>query len=136
MNNYQDWAQLVAKKLEHESTLLGAIDKDELDDAAATEAFVRAVLQPFLPENYGIGSGRVVDAFGNYSDYLDIIVFNHNYPRIGMRGTHSAYLYESVLVAFAIRAKFVRKSFAEALNACASLAELETAVDKRALRTG
>ncbi|HEY5740229.1 MAG TPA: DUF6602 domain-containing protein, partial [Gammaproteobacteria bacterium] len=134
MNNYQDWAQLVAKKLEHESMLLGAIGKDELDDAAATEAFVRAVLQPFLPENYGIGSGRVVDAYGNYSDYLDIIVFNQNYPRIGMRGTHSAYLYESVLAAFAIRAKFVRKSFADALDACASLAELETAVDKRALR--
>ncbi len=133
MNNYQDWAQLVAKKLEQESLLLAAIDKDELDDAAATEAFVRAVLKPFLPENYGIGSGRVVDAYGNYSDYLDIIVFNHNYPRIGMRGTHSAYLYESVLAAFAIRAKLVRKSFAEALNACASLADLQTNVDKKAL---
>ena len=134
MNNYQDWAQLVAKKLEHESTLLAAIDKDELDDAAATEAFVRAVLEPFLPETFGIGSGRIVDAYGNYSEYLDIIVFNKNYPRIGMRGTHSAYLYESVLAAFAIRAKFVRKSFAEALNACASLADLESPADKIGLQ--
>jgi len=134
MNNYQDWAQLVAKKLEQESMLLAAIDKDELDDAAATEAFVRAVLKPFLPETFGIGSGRVVDAYGNYSEFLDIIVFNHNYPRIGMRGTHSAYLYESVLAAFSIRAKFVRKSFAEALNACASLAELESPADKKGLQ--
>ena len=37
MNNYQDWAQLVAKKLEHESMLLGAIGKDELDLAKALE---------------------------------------------------------------------------------------------------
>ena len=133
MNNYEEWAQLVAKKLEHESTLLAAIDKEELDDAAASEAFVRAVLAPFLPENYGIGAGRVVDAYGNCSDYLEVIVYNQDFPRIGMRGTHSAYLYESVLAAFSIRAKFVRKTFFDSLNACASLARLETTVDKAAL---
>ncbi|MGD8841423.1 MAG: hypothetical protein PVI70_17585, partial [Gammaproteobacteria bacterium] len=133
MNNYEEWAQLVAKKLEHESNLLAAIDKEELDDAAASEAFVRAVLKPFLPENYGIGAGRVVDAHGNCSDYLEVIVYNQDFPRIGMRGTHSAYLYESVLAAFSIRAKFVRKTFFDSLNACASLARLETNVDKAAL---
>ena len=47
MNNYEDWAQLVAKKLEGEANLIAAIDKDELDDAAATDAFIRAVLEPF-----------------------------------------------------------------------------------------
>jgi hypothetical protein len=133
MNNYEDWAQLVAKKLEHESTLLAAIDKEELDDAAACEAFLRAVLEPFLPENFGIGAGRIVDAYGNCSDYLEIIVYNRDFPRIGMRGTHSAFLYESVLAAFSIRAKFIRKTFFESLNACASLARLATNVDKAAL---
>ena len=133
MNNYEDWAQLVAKKLEHESNLLAAIDKDEFDDAGASEAFVRAVLEPFMPENYGIGSGRIVDAFGNHSDYLEIIVYNRDFPRIGMRGTHSAYLYESVLAAFAIRAKFVRKTFFDALDASASIAALETNTDKASL---
>ena len=133
MNNYEDWAQLVAKKLEHESNLLAAIDKDEFDDAGASEAFVRAVLEPFLPENYGIGSGRIVDAFGNYSDDLEIIVYNRDFPRIGMRGTHSAFLYESVVAAFAIRAKFVRKTFFAALDACASMAQLETNTDKATL---
>jgi hypothetical protein len=113
--------------------LLAAIDKEELDDAAACEAFVRAVLEPFLPENYGIGAGRVVDAYGNCSDYLEIIVYNRDFPRIGMRGTHSAFLYESVLAAFSIRAKFIRKTFFESLNACASLARLATNVDKAAL---
>ena len=133
MNNYEDWAQLVAKKLEHESNLLAAIDKDEFDDAGASEAFARAVLEPFLPENFGIGSGRIVDAFGNYSDYVEIIVYNRDFPRIGMRGTHVAYLYESVIAAFVIRAKFVRKTFFEALDACASMAALETNTDKAAL---
>ena len=51
MNNYEDWANLVAKNLAHEADFIAAIDKDELDDKAASEAFIRAVLEPFLPEN-------------------------------------------------------------------------------------
>lgn len=133
MNNYEDWAQLVAKNLEHEASFIAAIDKDELDDKAATEAFVRAVLDPFLPENYGIGSGRVIDAFGKTSEFLDIIVYNRDFPRIGMRGTHNTYIYESVLAAFAIRAKFIRKTFFDSLNACASLSHLETKADQTVL---
>ncbi len=133
MNNYEDWAQLVAKNLAHEADYIAAIDKDELDDKAATEAFVRAVLEPFLPENYGIGAGRIIDAFGNCSEYLDVIVYNRDFPRIGIRGTHNTYLYESVLATFSIRAKFIRKTFFDSLNACASLSHLETNIDKAVL---
>ena len=133
MNNYEDWAQLVAKNLKGEGDLLAAIDKEELDDAAATEAFVRTVLQPFLPESFGIGSGRVVDSDGNYSDFLDIIIYNRDYPGIGLRGTQPVYLYESVLAVFAIRAKFVRKTFFDALTSCASLSDLKANIDKLTL---
>jgi hypothetical protein len=133
MNNYEDWAVLVAKKLKGEADLIAAIEKDELEDSAATDAFVRAVLEPFLPENYGIGSGRIVDAFGNYSDHLEVIIYNRDFPRIGMRGINDAYLYESVLATFSVRAKFIRKTFFESLDACASLAQLETNMDKTVL---
>ncbi len=133
MNNYEEWAQLVAKKLKGEADLITAIEKEELDDAGATEAFSRAVLENFLPENFGIGDGRIVDAFGNYSEYFDLIIYNRDFPRIGLRGTHNTYLYESVLAAFAIRAKFLRKTFFDAMNACASLGELEANVDKTVL---
>jgi len=47
-----------------------------------------------------------------------------------MRGSYNTYLYESVLATFAIRAKFIRKTFFESLDACASLAHLETNLDK------
>ncbi len=130
MNNYEDWALLVAKKLKGEADLIAAIEKDELEDTAATEAFVQAVLRPFIPENYGIGSGRIVDAFGNYSDHLEVVIYNRDFPRIGLPGTHAAYLYESVLATFSVRAKFIRKTFFESLDACASLAQLETNIDK------
>jgi hypothetical protein len=133
MNNYEDWANLVAKKLKGEGDVIAAIHKDELDDAAATEVFVRTVLKPFLPENFGIGAGRIVDAFGNRSDYLDIVIYNRSFPRIGMPGTQSDYLYESVLAGFAIRSKYVRKTFFESMDACASMARLVTNVDKSVL---
>ena len=133
MNNYEDWANLVAKKLKGEGDVIAAIDKDELDDTAAAEVFVRTVLKPFLPENFGIGAGRIVDAFGNRSDYLDIVIYNRSFPRIGMPGTQSDYLYESVLAGFAIRSKYVRKTFFESMDACASMARLVTNVDKSVL---
>ncbi len=133
MNNYEEWAQLVAKKLKGEADLITAIEKEELDDAGATEAFSRAVLENFLPENFGIGDGRIVDAFGNYSEYFDLIIYNRDFPRIGLRGTHNTFLYESVLACFSIRAKFLRKSFFDSMNACASLADLEANVDKTVL---
>jgi hypothetical protein len=133
MNNYEDWAQLVAKRLKGEADLITAIEKDELTDTAANEAFVRAVLEPFLPENFGVGSGRIVDAFGNQSEHIDIVVYNRDFPRIGMLGASNAYLYESVLAVFSVRAKFIRKTFFDSLNACASLAHLETNIDKAVL---
>jgi hypothetical protein len=133
MNNYEDWAQLVAKRLKGEADVIAAIEKDELEDTAANEAFVRAVLEPFLPENFGVGSGRIVDAFGNQSEHIDIVVYNRDFPRIGMVGANDAYLYESVLAVFSVRAKFVRKTFFDSLNACASLAQLETNIDKAVL---
>ena len=133
MNNYEDWANLVAKKLKGEGDVIAAIEKDELDDSASTEVFVRTVLKPFLPENFGIGSGRIVDAFGNRSDNLDIVIYNRSFPRIGLRGTQSDYLYESVLAAFSIRSKYVRKTFFESMDACASMARLVTNVDKSVL---
>jgi hypothetical protein len=133
MNNYEDWALLVAKRLKGEADLIAAIEKDELDDAAANDAFVRAVLEPFLPENFGVGSGRVVDAFGNQSEHIDIVVYNRDFPRIGITGANNAYLYESVLAVFSVKAKFIRKTFFDSLNACASLAHLETNIDKAVL---
>ena len=133
MNNYEEWANLVAKKLKGEADVIAAIDKDELDDEVATEVFVRIVLKPFLPENFGIGAGRIVDAFGNRSEYFDVVIYNRSFPRIGLRGTQSDYLYESVLAAFAIRAKYVRKTFFESMDACASMARLVTNIDKAVL---
>jgi len=133
MNNYEDWAHLVARKLKGEADVIAAIEKEELDDAAAADAFVRTVLKPFIPESYGIGAGRIVDAFGNRSDYMDVVIYNRSFPRIGLRGTQSDFLYESVLASFVIRAKYVRKTFFESMDACASMARLMTNIDKAVL---
>jgi len=134
MNNYEDWSRLVAKDLKGEADLIAAIEKDELEDSAAKQAFISSVLDPFLPESYAIGSGRVVDSKGNYSQHLDIVIYNRDFPRIGLRGTHSTYLHESVLAAFVIKAKLLRKTFFEALDCCASLGALDANIDKAVLR--
>jgi len=130
MNNYEEWAQLVAHKLRAEADIIAAIDKDELEDDAARQAFARTVLEPFLPLNYAIGCGRVVDALGNYSEHLDIVIYNRDYPGIGLRGTHPVYLLESVLACIVVKAKLLRKTFFGALDSGASVAALNTNIPK------
>ena len=38
MNNYEDWAKLVAKRLKGEADIIAAIQKDELELSAANAA--------------------------------------------------------------------------------------------------
>ncbi|MFT5741831.1 MAG: hypothetical protein ACI822_003171, partial [Gammaproteobacteria bacterium] len=97
------------------------------------EAFVRTVLEPFLPPSYAIGSGRIVDAYGRYSDHFDIVIYNRDVPRIGLSASQPVYLYESVLAAIVVKSKLIRKSFFDALDCCTSLGKLNTRHDKKAL---
>ena len=133
MHNYEDWSQIVAKNLKAEADIINAIDKDELDDSAAREAFVRAALEPFLPPSYAIGCGRIVDAYGRYSDHFDIVIYNQDFPRIGLSASQPVYLYESVLATIVVKSKLIRKTFFDALDCCASLGKLNTRHDKKAL---
>ena len=130
MNNYEDWAQLIAKNLKSEADLIATSGQDKPDDSKATQAFIRTALEPFLPETLGIGQGRVIDSAGNYSDYMDIIVYDRDYPRLGVNGMHSTYLFESVLAVFSIRAKLEQETLLDTLHQCASIANLQVNMDE------
>ncbi|MDH5354148.1 MAG: hypothetical protein OEY09_06850 [Gammaproteobacteria bacterium] len=133
MNNFDDWSQIISKYLKSESDPLGSLAKYELEDDAARAAFIRAVLERFLPEIYGIGSGQIMDASGKMSGKLDIIIYRKDFPRLDLPGSRDIYLFESVIATIEVTAKLVKKSFFEALDQCASLADLNPQIDPKVM---
>ncbi len=133
MNNFDDWSQIISKYLKSESDPLGSLTKYELEGDAARTAFIRAVLERFLPEIYGIGSGQIMDASGKMSGKIDIIIYRKDFPRLDLPGSRDIYLYESVIATIEVAAKLVKKSFFETLDRCASLADLNPQIDPKVI---
>ncbi len=133
MNNFDDWSQIISKYLKSESGPLGSLAKHGLEGDAVRTAFIRSVLDRFLPETYGVGSGQIMDCNGNMSGKIDIIVYRRDFPRLDLPGSSDIYLYESVIATFEVVAKLVKKTFFEALDSCASLAELNPDIDHKAM---
>ncbi len=135
MSHLDEWALLIAKQLKSEAELVASQAKSELYEDVAREAFIRIVLESFLPGSYKIGSGRVIDATGTISSPQDIVIYRDDYPQFNMPGSHHVFLYESVLATIQISAKLVQKSLFKALDQCASLGELNPVIEPETLRT-
>jgi hypothetical protein len=68
------------------------------------ETFVRSLLQQFLPIQFGIGSGVIVDKWGRQSPQVDIIIYDkRNMPPILDQGGHGIYPLDSVLRALEVK---------------------------------
>jgi len=133
MNNLDDWSQIISKYLKSETDPLNLLSRHELQGDVARVAFIRAVLERFLPEIYGVGSGQIMDSNGNLSGSMDIIIYRRDFPRLDLPGSRDIYVYESVIATVEVVAKLVKKTFFEALNRCASLAELNPHIDPKVL---
>lgn len=133
MNNFDDWSQIISKYLHSEADPLNSLTKLEMEDDAARTAFIHAVLDRFLPEVYGVGSGQILDSSGKLSEKLDIIIYRRDFPRLDLPGSRDIYLYESVIATVEVVSKLVKKTFFEALDQCASLAQLTPNIDQKVL---
>ena len=132
MNNFNDWIQVVSKTIQADADIIAAINKDELDDSAARESFIKSVLKPFLPDMYAIGQGRVIDSHGNSSEAIDIVIYRRDFPQLNLPGVQNAYFIESVLAVVEVKAKLLRKTLLDSLDKCSSLANLSASIDKTA----
>ncbi len=130
-----EWAGILARQLKSEAELVGSRARSELYQDSARETFIRVVLEPFLPGSYAIGSGRIIDAAGRMSSPQDIVIYRRDFPQFNMPGDHTVFVYESVLATIQISAKLVRKTFFQAMDQCASMGELDPAIDTSIMRT-
>lgn len=75
------------------------------------EAFVINLLQQFLPEHFGLGSGIVIDKGGNQSVQVDIIVYDKRIaPPIIEAAGRGVYLIDSVLRVIEVKSVITSES--------------------------
>jgi len=133
MNNFDDWSQIISKYLKSEADPLNILSKHDLQGDAARVAFMRSVLDRFLPEIYGVGSGQIMDSKGKLSGSMDIIIYRRDFPRLDLPGSRDVYLYESVIATVEVVAKLVKKTFFDALDQCAALGSLNPDIDAKVM---
>ncbi len=133
MNNFDEWSQIISKCLKSEAEFLTTVAKHEVEIDAPRDSFIRNLLELFLPSSYAIGSGRVVDSEGQSSSKLDLVIYRRDFPRLNLPGSADMFLYESVLATIEVRPKLIRKTLFDALDACASLSELNPAISEATL---
>ena len=92
MNNFEEWSQIIARFLKAEADLLTSVEKHDIAADSARAAFVRGVLDPFLPSSYAIGSGRIIDSSGQSSDHIDIVIYRRDFPRLNLPGSSDVFL--------------------------------------------
>ena len=134
MNNFDEWSLIISRFLKAEADLLTSVTKHEIAADSTREAFIRGVLEPFLPSSYAIGSGRIIDSSGQSSDPVDIVIYRRDFPRLNLPGSSDVFLYESVLATIEVRTKLIRKTLFDTLNCCASIAKLNPGINAKILQ--
>lgn len=134
MNNFDEWSQIISRFLKAEADLLTSVTKHEIAADSTRAAFIRGVLEPFLPSSYAIGSGRIIDSAGNSSDHIDIVIYRRDFPRLNLPGSSDVFLFESVLATIEVRTKLIRKTLFDTLDTCASIAKLIPDISKQVLK--
>ncbi len=126
MNNFDEWSQIISRFLKAEADLLTSVAKHDIEADSPRSAFIRSVLDLFLPSNYAIGSGRIIDSAGKSSAPIDIVIYRRDFPRLNLPGSADVFIYESVLATIEVRTKLVRKTLFQALDTCVSVADLKS----------
>ncbi|WP_299359125.1 DUF6602 domain-containing protein [uncultured Paracoccus sp.] len=80
----------------------------------AVEEAVRNLLQDYLPQNIGIGSGVVVDSAGRQSNQIDIILYDaHKTPSFFRSGDAGIFPIECVYFAIEVKSSLSAATFLE-----------------------
>jgi len=134
MNNFDEWSLIISRFLKAEADLLTSVAKHGIEADSPRAAFIRSVLDLFLPSNYAVGSGRIIDSTGKSSAPIDIVIYRRDFPRLNLPGSADVFIYESVLATIEVRTKLVRKTLFQALDTCVSVADLKSGMSPEVLK--
>ena len=102
----------IAKLLEHPTQV-----------GDARETFVADVMRLVLPSGVEIGTGKVIDQFGNESKQIDVVLFDSRFPKFTIGGS-SLYPVEGTLATIEVKSTLDKKGYLMALENCSSVLNL------------
>lgn len=107
------WAEAgVAGLLEH-STSVGT----------AREFFINRLLNSILPSSLHIGTGKIIDAEGNESKQIDVVVYDPRFPMLQTGGI-GLYFAEGVIAVIEVKSTLTITELENALDNCYSVMRL------------
>lgn len=99
--------------------------KHDVTKGTYREIFASELLEPVLSPSYAIGTGIIVDSFGQQSKQCDIIVYDRTVlPCILEKSGLGIFPVESVVYAIEVKSRLTKKGISEALENFRSILDL------------
>lgn len=117
-----DWLDRLENALEAEVKLGGLLEHGSTI-GQAREFLVKRVLKTILPPAVHIGSGKVIDSWGNSSKQIDIIIYDTRFPLMNVEGG-GLYFVEGVLATIEVKSTIDSNELKTALENCESVLTL------------
>jgi len=92
-----------------------------------TEKDVTNLLADFLPSNFGLGSGVIIDTLGNTTKQIDIIIYDKNKSDYTLSKNSKIFLADHVIAAIEIKTTYTNSSLVGALSNIESVKKLKVA---------
>jgi hypothetical protein len=131
---FEQWAKRISRILTEESGLVGEFVDHPTLIGNAREALIHGVLDRVLPSIYEIGTGQIIDAAGNKSKQMDVVIARKDFPALRFPDGSAQYLVESVLATIEVKSELNSETLPEALDNCYSLGALSPSVEPETLK--
>ncbi len=100
----QTYYRGILKRLKAEIDLLNDIIPHATTKGTANEESLKQILENFIPKKYAIGSGIIIDSFGNRSKQIDIVIYDQNiYPNLFSQTSTSIFPVETVIATIEVK---------------------------------
>lgn len=120
----------ILQQLRSEVDSINSTFKHQGVKGAGNEAVLRKLLEKFLPKQYGVGTGIVIDKDGNQSRQCDIVIYdNVHYPSLLALGNIHLYPVDIVYATIEVKTTLDTKSSREAQENIRSVRALNLVPD-------
>lgn len=132
MNNIlEQYYRGITQKLHLEVVFINSLFQHQGLKGEGNENILRELLKKFIPQKYSIGTGVVIDRYGNQSRQCDIVIYdNFLYPSILSLATVHLFPVEIVYATIEVKTTLNTKSAKEALENIASVRKLDVISNK------
>lgn len=116
----------ILQQLNSEVQLINQLFNHSGIKGEGNETAIRDLIVRFLPKKYAVGSGIVIDRYGNKSRQCDIIIYdNHNYPELLSMSTSKFYPVDLVYAVIEVKTKLDSEKSKIAIQNIDSVLKLE-----------